>query len=49
MLVLELEGGTGDLFKFKTGAPFVGAIPEPAGAVSIGFAISLLCVRRRSA
>jgi hypothetical protein len=24
MLVLELDGGTADLFKFKTGAPFVG-------------------------
>ena len=26
-LVLELEGGTAELFKFKTGAPFVGATP----------------------
>jgi hypothetical protein len=24
MLILELDGGTADLFKFKTGAPFVG-------------------------
>ena len=26
-LVLELEGGTGELLKFKTGAPFVGVTP----------------------
>jgi hypothetical protein len=34
MLLLELDGGTADLFKFKTGAPFV---PEPA-------ALGLLCL-----
>jgi hypothetical protein len=28
-LVLTLEGGTGDLFKYNTGAPFVGAIGQP--------------------
>ncbi len=26
-LVLELDGGTGELLKFKTGAPFVGVTP----------------------
>jgi hypothetical protein len=30
-LVLDLDGGTGDLFKFNTGAPFIGA---SAGTVS---------------
>ena len=26
-LIFDLDGGTGELFKFKTGAPFVGAAP----------------------
>ena len=48
-LVLELDGGTSDLFKFKTGAPFVGiaAVPEPLGLPLAGFAALLLHRRRR--
>ena len=30
-LTLQLDGGTAELFKFKTGAPFV--VPEPGGAM----------------
>ena len=46
-LVLELEGGTADLFKFKTGAPFVGVqpIPEPSAATA-AIVACLLFVRR---
>jgi len=46
-LDLILDGGTGDLFKFDTGADFVGApIPEPATVALLGLgALSLL--RRR--
>jgi hypothetical protein len=29
-MVLTLDGGTGDLFKYNTGAPFVGVISQPA-------------------
>jgi hypothetical protein len=49
-LVVALEGGTADLFKFHTGAPFVGieAIPEPASiGVITGSAASLLRRRRQ--
>lgn len=28
-LVLTLDGGTGDLFKYNTGAPFVGSAGQP--------------------
>lgn len=31
-IVLVLDGGTGELFKFKTGAPFVGAELSPSAA-----------------
>ncbi|MEO6434990.1 MAG: hypothetical protein ABIP55_04420 [Tepidisphaeraceae bacterium] len=31
LLMLELDGGTGDLFKFQTGAPFVGVDEGAAG------------------
>jgi hypothetical protein len=33
-LILELDGGTADLFKFKTGAPFVGVGPAAPRAVA---------------
>jgi hypothetical protein len=35
-LSLELDGGRGDLFKFKTGAPFVGFPPPPFARTSFG-------------
>ena len=31
---VTLDGGTADLFKFNTGAPFVGAHPKPARAAN---------------
>jgi hypothetical protein len=48
-LVLELDGGTSDLFKFKTGAPFVGvqAVPEAASAALLLLPLSGLARRRR--
>jgi hypothetical protein len=46
-LVLELEGGTADLFKFKTGAPFVGVVPEPSGAAAIALVAGVGLLRRR--
>lgn len=46
-LELFLDGGTSELFKFPTGAPFVGVdfVPEPAGMMLLGLAGLLL--RRR--
>ena len=47
-LLVELEGGTADLFKFNTGAPFVGVVPEPAACLALcGFAITALLRRPR--
>jgi hypothetical protein len=43
-LQLTLDGGTGDLFKFNTGAPFV---PEPGAAGVMGFVLAALNFRRR--
>jgi len=43
-LDLTLEGGTGDLFKFNTGAPFV--VPEPSSAACMGIGVSLAALRR---
>lgn len=45
MLLLELDGGTADLFKFKTGAPFIG-VPEPGSAGLIATAAAGLALRR---
>jgi hypothetical protein len=39
-LNLELDGGTGDLFKFNTDAPFVGATSDPVVLLSPGDANS---------
>jgi hypothetical protein len=49
-LALTLDGGTGDLFKFNDGAPFVGFyVPEPAAAGLLAVVtISSLLRRRRS-
>ena len=47
-LVLELDGGTADLFKFKTGAPFVG-IPEASAVAAVGLLMVVLSTRRRNA
>ena len=47
-LVLTLDGGTGDLFKFNTVAPFVGVVPEPsATAVALVGAVAITALRRR--
>jgi hypothetical protein len=58
-LDLQLDGGTGQLFKFNNGASFLGSlpgmasfatlsIPEPSAAILlIGVSISLLCGRHR--
>jgi MYXO-CTERM domain-containing protein len=43
-LVLQLDGGTSDLFKFPTGAPFVG-VPEPAAMGVLG--LGALALRRQ--
>src|SRR5204863_4916085 len=46
-LSLTLDGGTGDLFKFNDGAPFVGFyVPEPALGMLMS-ALPLLLRRRR--
>jgi hypothetical protein len=47
-LTLTLDGGTAALFKFDTGAPFVGidAVPEPAAIGLLG-GMMLLAMRRR--
>ena len=47
-LALILDGGTGDLFKFNDGAPFVGFyVPEPSMAPALaGGALSLVGMRR---
>jgi hypothetical protein len=44
-LVLPLDGGTSDLFKFPTGAPFV--VPEPSSVVGIALAAATTLRRRR--
>ena len=44
-LTLELDGGTAELFKFKTGAPFV--VPEPGGAMLL-IAPAVAVLRRGS-
>ncbi len=48
VLTFDLDGGTADLFKFNTGAPFVGidAVPEPASLGLLG-SLMLLGIRRR--
>ena len=46
-LELLLDGGTSELFKFPTGAPFVGVVPEPAGLAVLGLAGLLLLRSRR--
>ncbi|MAE67837.1 MAG: hypothetical protein CMJ18_26585 [Phycisphaeraceae bacterium] len=43
-LDIDLEGGTGDLFKFSTGAPFV---PEPATLQVCALATLVVGMRRR--
>ncbi len=46
-LQLNLDGGTGDLFKYNDGAPFVG-VPEPASLLSAVMGALLLSgIRRR--
>lgn len=45
-LVLLLDGGTADLFKFPTGAPFV--VPEPTGLATFALAGAAFLRRRRS-
>ncbi|NIA06072.1 MAG: hypothetical protein GWP14_00285 [Actinobacteria bacterium] len=45
-LALTLDGGTGDLFKFNTGAPFI--VPEPASLGMVGCSLLVaMLVRRR--
>ena len=49
---MALDGGTAELFKFPTGAPFVGAaaVPEPraAAAAAAALAYCQLAFRGRS-
>ncbi len=46
-LLLTLDGGTGDLFKYNDGTPFVG-VPEPASLLSAAMGVLLLSgIRRR--
>ena len=45
-LDITLDGGTAELFKFPTGAPFVGAVPEPAAMGLVTFGV--LALGRRS-
>ena len=50
-LDMEFDGGTAELFKFPTGAPFVGAaVPEPGAAVAgiAWCAVTLARNRRRT-
>ncbi len=51
VLTFTLDGGTADLFKFDTGAPFVGidAVPEPGTLGLAGLLIVLAAGRRRKA
>lgn len=48
-LILTLDGGTAALFKFDTGAPFVGvaAVPEPAMISLLGGMFLVAMMRRR--
>lgn len=47
-LVLDIPGGTSELFKFKTGAPFVGVTPVPEpGAAAGGLIFAGALARRR--
>jgi hypothetical protein len=47
-LLLTLDGGTGDLFKFNDGAPFVGFyVPEPSAICLLGLSSTLVLRRRR--
>ena len=42
-LSLTLDGGTGDLFKFNDGAPFVGFnVPEPSALLLFSAACAML-------
>jgi hypothetical protein len=50
-LEMMLDGGTSELFKYPTGAPFVGVefIPEPGGLSLIALAAITMLRRRRRA
>lgn len=45
-LNMVFDGGTAELFKFPTGAPFVGVVPEPSGAMLL--TIPAVALMRRS-